>query len=59
MEQIIVVVLGSVKHQKEELQLDVLHILINEVCQTILEYILKTNYKYSIQAGQKLRDHIQ
>lgn len=58
-EQIVVVILRSVKYQKDELQLDVLHIVINEVCQTILEYLLKTNYRYSVTAGHKLRDHIQ
>ena len=58
-EQVVVVALKSVKNHDDAITLDVLHILVNEICQTILDHILKTQYKYSIAAAKKLEADIR
>ena len=57
-EEIINLVVKAVQKLDENVQLDVLHIVINEVCETITDHVDQTNFKYSTQGGEKLRDHI-
>ena len=41
-----------------ELQFAILQLLVNGVCETLLEHIKKTNYKYSIQVLYSIRQTV-
>jgi len=56
-EQVIDPIGQSVGDFTPELQFAILQLLVNGVCETLLEHIKKTNYKYSIQGASKLQSY--